>query len=155
LTDPYSSAEARMRSFTNTRGRPLDRGSFLRQQTERALRLIVKGTATVTGNDFLHALVKSLALALGTRYALVSEVVDAQATRVRTGAVGGGGGFAPNIEYATAGPPGGRVIRAGETSSPPRALRALSPADAALAAMGAESYMGIPISDSAGAILGH
>jgi PAS domain S-box-containing protein len=61
------------------------------RRRERAWRTIVEATSAVTGTEFLRALVKSLATALGMRYAFVAELVSP--TRIRTRAFWANGQF--------------------------------------------------------------
>jgi PAS domain S-box-containing protein len=125
-----------------------------RHRAERALRSVVVGTAAATGEAFFRTLVQHLASALGVRYAFAGELVDAPAERIGTLAVWAGGGFADNFTYDLAGTPCEDVVRTGLQSFP-RGVQALFPRDALLAEMQVESYMGVPLRDSAGRVLGN
>ena len=120
---------------------------------DQILRRILEGTASETGEAFFQALVRSLAGALGARYAFVAEFAGT-ASRVRTLAVWGGEGFLDNIEYALDGTPCESVLK-GEICFYPKGIQTLFPKDTDLAEIGAESYLAIPLTNRAGKALGH
>ncbi len=120
-----------------------------RKQAEEALRAITEGTASVTGGDFFRSLVRHLAEVLQVRCAFVTEVADEQASRVRTLAFLENSKFSDNFEYELHGTPCREVID-GSICYYPENLAQLFPKEA-----GQESYLGIPLSGSAGHILGH
>lgn len=126
-----------------------------RQRSEQTLRSIVKGTAAVTGNDFFRSLVASLATALQVRYALISKFVDNSKTRVRTVAFWMGIDFAENFEYDLSGTPCEQVLASGCSKCYAENVQALFPKDQDLVALGAESYLGIPLVNTVGDFLGH
>ncbi|HYF01425.1 MAG TPA: PAS domain S-box protein, partial [Planctomycetota bacterium] len=125
-----------------------------RRRAELAFRSVVEGTAGVTGEPFFRSLARHLAGALGVRWALVSKCLDQPPTRVRTLAFWAGSAFANDAEYDLAGTPCEKVL-AGEKLLHESRLAELYPADPALAEMGALSYMGLPLTDDAGTVLGH
>lgn len=120
------------------------------KHAEETLRAILEGTASATGGDFFRSLVGHLAAALQVRYAFVTECTDATMTRVRTLALVEDGDLRENIEYDLAGTPCERVIRGADDYYHPRNL-----AEQFSKAFGKESYLGVPLYDSAGHILGH
>ncbi len=126
-----------------------------RQLSEQTLRSIVEGTASVTGNNFFRSLVCHLAAALQVRYALISEFADPQYTRVRTLAFWRGKDFGENFEYALSGSPCELVIQTRASQYHPEQLQALFPEDRDLVQIGAQSYLGIPLLDTSGNVLGH
>jgi signal transduction histidine kinase len=125
-----------------------------RAALDTALRAIVEGTASATGEDFFRSLVRHLASALQVRYAFVAECADAARTRVRTLAFWMGRDFGQNFEYALADTPCAHVI-GGEKCYHPQQLRQRFPKDRDLFSLGADSYLGVPITDSAGDVIGH
>ena len=125
-----------------------------RQEAERALRSILVGTAAATGEAFFRTLVQHLAGALGVRYAFAGELMDSDRERVRTLAVWAGGEFAENFEYALAGTPCEQVVTKG-LQCYPRAAQRQFPEDSLLREMAVESYMGVPLRDSTGRVLGN
>jgi signal transduction histidine kinase len=125
-----------------------------RKRAEDALRLLVEGTAAVTGDDFFHSLVYNLAFALQVDYAFVSEYVDGSTTRVRTLAFWKSTDFGDNFEYGLDGTPCERVL-GGEMCYYPREIQALFPRDLDLVALSAQSYLGVPLFHSGGEVIGH
>ncbi len=119
-----------------------------------ALRLIVEGTAAVTGADFFRSLVRHLASALGVRYALVTERLETAAPSARALAFWQGDGFGDSFDYDLEGHPCEHVYRTSICQYPER-VRETFPGDVYLEALGAESYLGIALRDGAGDALGH
>ena len=124
------------------------------KQAKDALRLIVEGTASKTGDDFFRACVRYLAEVLQVRYALVTEFANQIKTRVRTLAYWQGEDFVNNFEYDLADTPCADVL-SGKTSFYPEGVQARFPKDQDLVDLGAQSFLGIPLKDSGGNILGH
>lgn len=119
-----------------------------------ALRSIVEGTATATGTEFFHALVRELALALNVRHAFVSELLES-GIRVRTLAFWFDGKPIDNIEFDLDGTPCEVVIR-GETVYYTGKVYEMFPRHPELKEMGIESYFGVPlISESGDTMMGH
>ncbi|MBZ0172961.1 MAG: sigma 54-interacting transcriptional regulator, partial [Phycisphaerales bacterium] len=123
------------------------------RRRERLLRKIVQGTGGVTGDDFFHSLVSSLADALGVRYAFVSRFARDR-TRVRTLAFWGGDHFLDSVEYDLAGTPCEDVLR-GDVRYYPDNVAARFPMDQDLEKLGVESYLAVPLLDSGGDVVGH
>ena len=120
---------------------------------DAALREIVEGVESETGDRFFYSLVKHLASALGCEYAFVSELLGDR-LRFRTHAVWGRGKFIENFETPLAGTPCEAVLN-GKSSHHPERICQLFPADAGLERWGVESYCGVPLLDSAGTVVGH
>jgi formate hydrogenlyase transcriptional activator len=118
-----------------------------------ALRAIVEGTARSTGEAFFESLVSHLAAAMGVSYAFVAEFAGAE-TRVRTLAYCGKGESLPNVEFELAGTPCEDVVRGGLCHHP-LGVRRKFPSDRDLIDLGIESYLGVPLLDSEGKVLGH
>lgn len=126
----------------------------LRRKAEELLRAIVEGTASVTGSDFFFSLVRHLASALGVRYAFVTECRDRLANRTRTLAFWKGDGFAENFEYDLQGTPCMKALD-GEVCHYSDRLVERFPQDTGLVDLQAESYVGIPIVEASGRVIGH
>lgn len=118
-----------------------------------ALRSIVEGTATATGTEFFHALVRGLAQALNVRHAFVSELLESK-TRVRTLAFWFGGKPADNIEFDLDGTPCEVVMR-GETVYYTHKVYEMFPRHPELKELGIESYFGVPLVSESGVEMGH
>ncbi len=127
-----------------------------RQRSEQTLRMIVEGTAAVTGADFFRSLVQSLAQALGVRYAFISECLDAPPIRVRSFVFWQGTEFGDEFEYDLAGTPCERVIESGGFRCFPSQIQAMFPKEKEeFEAMEAQSYAGVALIGSTGDLLGH
>lgn len=125
-----------------------------RQQAEETLRSITEGTASVTGSDFFRSLVRHLADALQVRYAFITECIDTTNIQVRTLAFWQGKNFQENFTYLLVGTPCEQVI-GGEVCCYSEHIKSLFPDDQDLVKLKAESYLGVPLQDSSGNILGH
>jgi PAS domain S-box-containing protein len=119
-----------------------------------ALRSIMEGTATHTGDRFFQTLVESLARALGTHGAWVTEYL-AESRRLRALAFWLGGEWVPNFEYAIDGTPCADVIDNGRLVHIADNVLELYPNDEPGREMGAVSYLGLPLLDVDGSVLGH
>jgi PAS domain S-box-containing protein len=118
-----------------------------------ALRAIVEGTAQGTGAAFFESLVRHLAGAAGVSHAFVGEFAGAK-TRIRTLAFWGNGELLENIEYDLDGTPCEDVVRGGLCHHP-HGVQAKFPRDLFLVEKGLESYLGVPLLDGQGNVLGH
>ncbi len=127
----------------------------VRERTDEALKELVAGTATVTGEEFFPALVRHLALSLGVRYALVSECVNRRAERVRSLAWWVGDTWDENFEYDTKDTTCEAVLNQGKLCYYPDHVQELFPKETALVEIGAQCYLGCPLFDSDGKTLGH
>ncbi|MBW4491275.1 MAG: PAS domain S-box protein [Trichocoleus desertorum ATA4-8-CV12] len=124
-----------------------------RKQREEALRLIVEGTAAKTGDEFFQSCVRYLAEVLQVGYAFVSRFVNRAKTRACTLAVCGNGKIGGNFEYHTECLPCGQILQR-QICHYPENLQTLFPRVLEFAGMEVESYLGIPLIDAAGNILG-
>jgi PAS domain-containing protein len=121
---------------------------------ENALREIVEGTATETGETFFDGLVKHLARAIDTKCAWVTEWLEPQR---RLGALSFwvGDGFYANFEHAIAGTPREPVIENRRLIHVPEGVLDVYAHDPSLEALGVVRYLGMPLLDTDGGILGH
>ena len=124
-------------------------------KTEISLRSVVEGTAAVTGKDFFYSLVYHLTCALSVSYAFVTECLEkTNPKRVCTLAFWCKENFGENFEYNIANTPCEQVI-AGSPCYYPNNLRTIFPQDHDLIRLDAQSYVGVPLVNSSGKILGH
>ncbi len=117
------------------------------------LRSLVEGTAADSGGEFFQSLVKHLATALDVRFAFVAEFADSSTT-VRTLAFWSDDHIRNNFEYELAGTPCEEVVRGDICHHPDNVARGF-PEDAQLAELHVSSYLGVPLCDEDGAVLGH
>lgn len=120
----------------------------------QGLKEIVEGTSAETGEEFFNALVQHLARAIGTKCAWVTEWLPDQQT-IRALSFWAGDRYIAGVEYAIADTPCAAVIENRRLVLIPDRLLVLFPRDAMLEPLGAMSYMGVPLLDTDGAILGH
>ena len=127
---------------------------FQNLDVEQALRLIVEGTASETGRGFYAALVKGLAATLNTNGAWVTEYLE-EARRLRALAFWLNGEWVSDYEYDLPGTPCEPVIKESKLVHIPDNVAQLFPNDPDLSAFGAVSYLGVPLRNEDGRILGH
>ncbi|MDY7008041.1 MAG: PAS domain S-box protein [Cyanobacteriota bacterium] len=157
-----ASGERRWVSWTNQPIMGLDRhlieiqsfGIDITEKREReeALRLIVKGTASYTGDDFFDACVRSLAQVLQLDYACISELKEAE-EKFYVRAFWGSDRAIKDVSYSIVGTPCETVLE-GEICYYSGSLQQLFPQDVWLVELNVESYWGIPLCNSQGKILG-
>ena len=127
---------------------------FLRDVTERsqlddALRQISENTATDIGIDFFESLVRQLTQTLGVQFAMVTECANVEKTRVRTLAFSINSRLHENVEYDLAGTPCDIVMKGRDFYSPTDLAENFSQS------IGLASYLGVPIYDKTGEVVGH
>jgi PAS domain S-box-containing protein len=123
-----------------------------RHLAEDTFRSIVVGTASATGNDFFPSLVRHLAGALRVRYAFITDCDDHK--RAKALAFWKGDQFGDKFEFDIADTPCMKVLN-GETCHYKEGLQDLFPLDKGLADWEAESYLGVPMLDREGRVIGH
>lgn len=112
------------------------------------LRAIVEGTVNATGDEFFRALVSNLSIATGVASAFIAEFAESK-TRVRTLAFWTEGQFIDNLEWDLEGTPCQDVLRGGLCHYPSGVWQKFPKEK------GIESYLGVPLYDTEGEILGH
>lgn len=126
-----------------------------RRKGEEALQAIAEATFSASGTDFFRDLVRLLATALNVPYALVTECTNPLKDHVRALAFWREEKHIDGYEYDLAGTPCQRVVQQNTLSYHPRDVQRLFPKDQDLVGLQAQSYLGIPIYDSVGNVLGH
>lgn len=119
-----------------------------------ALRRLVDGTATATGTRFFSALVENLAQVLHTHGAWVTEYLP-ESRRLRALAFRLGDEWVENYETPIDGTPCARVIDETRLVHIKDGLLDLYPEDPDIKQVGATSYLGMPLLDLDGRVLGH
>ena len=155
-TQPPGSSRASQPAVSGDRAVPEPEragGADLDRDEIAALRAIVEGTAQSVGSAFFQSLVRHLALAMDVGHAFVAEF-DRPTMRARTLAYWSRGAIRDNIEFDLAGTPCEDVIRTGLCHHP-RGVREKFPEDRDLVEMEIESYLGVPLLDVVGEVLGH
>ncbi|MEH1939326.1 MAG: PAS domain S-box protein [Nostoc sp.] len=121
-----------------------------RKQAETALHSLIESTASTTGRDFFPALVEHISLTLDVRNTLVSELIDEQA---HTLGFWSDGRLQPNICYDPKSTTCEILLKQGFYHCSSR-ISQLFPNAKRLAAMEAESSMGVILSDDFGQPIG-
>jgi transcriptional regulator with GAF, ATPase, and Fis domain len=125
-----------------------------RVDPDAALRSIAEATAAATGEGFFRALVRQLAHALDTHGAWVTEYLpDVQ--RLRGLAFWLGGQWVEGYERDIGGTPCEQVVEGRSLVHIPDNALQLYPGEEDLIATGAVSYLGVPLLDGDGRVLGH
>ncbi|BAY84283.1 multi-sensor hybrid histidine kinase [Calothrix parasitica NIES-267] len=123
------------------------------QRREETLQLIVEGTTTQVGSEFFHSCVRSLATLLKIRYVLIAGLLCESKDKVRTLAFWNGQGFGENFDYSLINNPCEKLML-GKMLSYSHSVQSLFPRDTTLKLLQAESYIGIPLLDKSGKIIG-
>jgi PAS domain S-box-containing protein len=118
-----------------------------------ALRLVVEGTVSETGTEFFRALVKNLAAVMNTSGAWVTEYLP-KSLSLRAHAFWLNGDFLPHYEHSVRDTPCRGVVEGKRFVHIPDRIIELFP-DEELRAANAVSYMGVPLLDTDGTVLGH
>jgi PAS domain S-box-containing protein len=121
---------------------------------DAALRAIFEGTATETGHEFFASLVKHLGEVLHTDGAWVTEYLP-EKRHLRALAFWLGGEWILDYEYAIDGTVCEPVIDQAAPVHVPENVLALFPSDPDLKKFNAVSYLGHPLKDVSGRVLGH
>lgn len=125
-----------------------------RQDAEAMLRSITEGTASVTGTDFFRSLVRYLATALRVRYAFVTACHHGETLRAEMLAFWTGESFGDNCSYDVEPTPCSKVLE-GKICHYGEDLQSLFPEDRDLVTLGAQSFLGVPMFNAAGTVIGH
>jgi PAS domain S-box-containing protein len=120
-----------------------------------ALRAIVDAASHGSGEKYFQALVRTLARVVGTRWAFIAQFSPPETrAKARTVAFWDRDRIAENLEWTLAGTPCEDVVH-GNLCHHPSGVRRKFPEDRLLVEWGVESYLGVPLRDSAGKVLGH
>ncbi len=119
-----------------------------------ALRIIVEGTATETGERFFDALVENLSKALNTHSAWVTEFLE-QTRQLRALSFWVNGELIRDFVLEIDGTPCETVIESMDLVHFPDDILEFFPNSSNIKKYGAVSYMGMPFLDKNGRILGH
>lgn len=124
-----------------------------RKRAEVALRTILEGTASATAENFFRSLVRHLATVLDTKYAFIAKVVPGSATNIQTLAVWRDGDYISNEEYDLRNTPTEELLK-GKLQFYPDHAQKRFPLDHFLQQEHIHSYMGAPLINSDGTVLG-
>jgi PAS domain S-box-containing protein len=119
-----------------------------------ALRSILEGTATATGERFFDALVVALSKVLNTHSAWVTEYIE-ETRQLRALAYWADGRLTRDFLIDIDGTPCEAVIKQSDLVHYPDHIIRLYPGNSSLKAINASSYLGAPLLDKTGKIIGN
>jgi PAS domain S-box-containing protein len=120
-----------------------------------ALRAIVDAASHAGGEEYFQALVRALAAAVDTRWAFIAQFSTPEShAKARTIAFWDRDHFAENFEWTLAGTPCEDVVQ-GKLCHHASGVRQKFPDDPYPRMWGIESFLGVPLCDPAGTVLGH
>ena len=125
-----------------------------RKRAEDAMKALVRGTASVTGEEFFPVFVRQLAAAVGVQYAYVTEMVSDEPVKVRILTSWEDGKWGNPCELDTTNTPCGVVLRDRSAYYTDRAQE-LFPEAKPLKKYGVTSFLGVPLVTSSGKLIGH
>jgi len=142
----------RFRGRSPTSVRIILRDVSRRMRAETMLRNVLEGTSATTGRDFFRSLVRHLSLALEVEHAFVAQLAAGSQTSLDTLAVWSHARFRENrrVDLPSMPRPAGR----GEGAQPQSHGAAFFPGAELLREIGAESYLGVPVTNAAGDVIG-
>lgn len=120
---------------------------------DSTLYALLRTMTAAAGQEFFRTITKTLAEALGLKYAVVAEFFP-ERQAARSLAFWAGDRFEENVEWPLAGTPCRDVV-GGQFSHYPSGLQEAFPEDLALADLGAVSYLGVPLLDRSDVVVGH
>ena len=126
----------------------------VQSRPEALIRYLLEGTSSHTGQEFLRALVRSVALAMDVAGVWVTEYLP-ERNVLRSLAFWMNGQYIPEYEYNIAGTPCEVVVEEARLVHYPDRVIELFPNDADLTTFNAVSYAGVPLLKSDGAVFGH
>jgi len=123
------------------------------RQIEESLNAISEAVSATTGNAFFQKLAQQLSKTLNVEYALIGEVKSPTQKHVHTVAVYAQGSIVNNFKYLLKGTPCENVLAKGVCFHSNHVSN-LFPEDKSLSDKGIESYLGVPLKDSDGNVIG-
>jgi len=128
--------------------------SSISSETNRLIRFILEHTQTQFGRDYFRVLVKHLAEGLHVKAAWVTELVVKE-QKLRSLAFWVNGEYVEHYEYHLTDTPCEKVVTEKACVIVPEKVIDLFPKDPDLAPLSAVSYMGYPLFDEFGQVVGH
>jgi PAS domain S-box-containing protein len=119
-----------------------------------ALRLVVEGTVSETGTEFFRALVRNLAAVMNTAGAWVTEYLP-DLRQLRAHAFWLNGAFLPHYVQSVEGTACQGVVEGKRLVHIPDRIIEIYPDVADLRTMNVVSYIGVPLLDTDGTVMGH
>ncbi len=143
-----------LRWQVNKRTTDLQEANFELKHNEKILRNIVEGTSAKTGSLFFQELTKNIASALDMKYALAVKLIKNPQIKCRTFVFWNDTDFGENFEYDLKGTPCEEVAN-GNLKYYENNIQKRFPEYEDIIHLGAVSYIGIPLTNSQGDVMGH
>lgn len=124
------------------------------KKTEHMFKNLVLGTASSTGGAFFDGFIEKIALALGVRFALVTELMGESRFQLRTLARWHRQVVPGTMEYPISGTPCEVVLKEGSAYYS-KGVQELFPDDEDLKTVEGESYLGVSLRGQSGETIGH
>ncbi|MFN8373867.1 MAG: PAS domain S-box protein [Anaerolineae bacterium] len=125
------------------------------KQFEGALQILARwGDQIAQDDDYFRQMVSHITSALNVSYAFITET-NPDKNKVRMLAFWKGSDFGVPFEYALADTPCDTVINGARTCYYPVGVQSIFPKDQDLVSLKAQGYIGLPVFDSYGAVIGH
>ncbi|MDH4128585.1 MAG: response regulator [Spirochaetota bacterium] len=124
------------------------------KRSEDVLKIIVEGVATVTGDQFLHSLVKHLSTALQVKYAFITEIIPSDKLRFKVLSIWLDIDYGKTFEYDAKDTPCENIFE-NNVCYYPKEIQKLFPKDLWLKENNIESYLAIPFYDREKNVFGH
>ncbi|NEQ98223.1 MAG: PAS domain-containing protein [Cyanothece sp. SIO2G6] len=128
------------------------------KRRQQALQCIVESTTPQFGQTFVQSCAMAIAQSLQMQYVIISEIVttlDHEPLRVRTLAFWQGDQFGADLEYDLFGTPCNQVFQTRAIYHGNQTLQSKFPEAELINKFDISSYVGIPIPDPSGELLGH
>jgi PAS domain S-box-containing protein len=125
-----------------------------RVEEERIIKALMEGTSGTTGEDFLKSLVMNMASALGAKYAYINEIIPEKPGFVKVIAMWNGQEVISDFDYNMTGTPCEYVYK-NQTLFYSNNVQEEFPEAINLKEKNIHSYLGIPLYDSSGGVIGH
>jgi two-component system cell cycle sensor histidine kinase/response regulator CckA len=122
-----------------------------RKESEKAFNAILESTVAVTGRDFFDKIVKELSVWLDCEMAMIGEIVNDNLVKSIAAVIDGR--LIKKFSYSFKGCPSGKIIKDGFAVYP-EGVCELFPDDSSLSQIKAAGYMGTPLKDRTGKIIG-
>lgn len=145
---PLQNKEGKIISITGTKSDITER-----KQREEALKLIVEGTASTTGDAFMSSCVRYLAEVLQVKYALIGQLINSDKNTLHILSLWQGETWGASMLCDTSLTPYYQVLQ-GKPYFCSDSVQSLYPESEELVIFNAESYWGVPLFDFQGKVSG-
>jgi signal transduction histidine kinase/DNA-binding NarL/FixJ family response regulator len=125
------------------------------EKIDNVLKLVIEKSNQLTGDDYFRLLVHQIATILKVRCAMIVELLGEEKKNGRTVAFWDGTNFRDSCDYSLKSTPCEKVFLNEDVAFYALNLRALFPDNAIIREYGFESYIGMPLFDAEGRVIGN